>query len=572
MFQPDLILLHAPSVYDFRKKTILYGPVSDLVPSSPVFEMYPLGFASIADYLERAGFRVRIVNLAVRMLNDRNFDAEKMIARLNAPLFGIDLHWLVHAHGALEVAKLVKRHHPEAKVVFGGLSASYFYRELMQYPEVDFVLRGDATEEPLKQLVDSLKRGIAPEAVPNLVWRDNQGSIRENPFSHVPANLNGVMVNHYGNVVRSVIRYRDLASYVPFRNWIDYPITAVFTCHGCTENCVICGGSAFAFENFYHRVDRVIFRSPQLVVQDVRQIARFSRGPIFILGDLRQPGEDYGDEILRSIRQANIKNRFILELFTPAATDFLRRMGESCPNFVLQISPETHDTEVRRAAGKHYSNEDLEQTLGDALAAGCSRLDVFFIIGLPKQTPQSVMESIDYYDYLLHKFNGDKRLALFIAPLAPFVDPGSLAFEQPERHGYRILFRTLAEHYQALLAPTWKYTLNYETQWMTRQQIVETTYEAILRLNRVKAKYGLISQEMVEAGERRLRAGLAMTKRIDEILSRNGDHEAEIASLKADIDQINLLPANEKRELALPIGLLKLRPWRALWSWITGKW
>lgn len=27
----DLILLHAPSVYDFRQKTILYGPVSEKI-------------------------------------------------------------------------------------------------------------------------------------------------------------------------------------------------------------------------------------------------------------------------------------------------------------------------------------------------------------------------------------------------------------------------------------------------------------------------------------------------------------------------------------------------------------
>ena len=54
---PALILLHAPSVYDFRQKTILYGPVSDLIPPSPVFEMYPIGFTSIAEYLERAGYQ-----------------------------------------------------------------------------------------------------------------------------------------------------------------------------------------------------------------------------------------------------------------------------------------------------------------------------------------------------------------------------------------------------------------------------------------------------------------------------------------------------------------------------------
>ena len=158
--------------------------------------MYPLGFTSIAEYLERAGYRVRIVNLAVRMLRDRNFSAEKMIKELTAPLFGIDLHWLVHCHGAIEIAKLVKKYHPEAKVVLGGLSASYFYPELLQYSEIDYVLRGDSTEEPLRQLMDCIMKGKEPEAVPNLVWRDKQGRMQENPFSNVPADLSELMVNN----------------------------------------------------------------------------------------------------------------------------------------------------------------------------------------------------------------------------------------------------------------------------------------------------------------------------------------------------------------------------------------
>jgi len=64
MSNPDLILLHAPSVYDFRKEAILYGPVSDLVPSTPVFEMYPIGFTTMAEYLERAGLQTRIMPTA----------------------------------------------------------------------------------------------------------------------------------------------------------------------------------------------------------------------------------------------------------------------------------------------------------------------------------------------------------------------------------------------------------------------------------------------------------------------------------------------------------------------------
>ncbi len=567
MSQPDLILLHAPHVYDFRKKTILYGPVSDLIPSSPVFEMYPIGFTSIAEYLERAGYRVRIVNLAVRMLNNDNFDAEALIKRLRSPVFGIDLHWLVHAHGAVEVAKLVKKYHPEAKVVMGGLSASYFWNELLNYPEIDYVLRGDSTEEPFRQLMDSIKNRQQPKAVPNLIWRDSQGKVQENPFSYVPDDLKNVMVNHYTGVIRSIIRYRDLASYIPFKGWSRYPITAVLTCRGCTQNCVTCGGSNAAFRTFCNR-QNTAFRPPEAIAQDIKQIGRFSSGPIFVLGYLCQAGDDYAYEVLRLLQKERVKNQFILELFSPASRNFIHQMGLSCPKFCLQISPESHDPEVRKASGRNYSNEELEQTIGDALSAGCRRLDVFFMVGLPKQTPGSVMDTVDYCGYLLDRFRGDKRLSLFIGPLAPFLDPGSLAFEQPERYGYRILFRTLEEHRQALLAPSWKHTLNYETEWMTRQEIINTTYEAILRLTRLKAKYGLISKKMAKTQEWRIKTALELERRIDEIWGGDNHHE-ELNSLKAEIDRINAIRASERVELELPAGLAKLKFLRSFWSLVT---
>lgn len=565
----DLILLHAPSIYDFRQKTILYGPVSDLIPPSPVFEMYPIGLSSISEYLERAGYRVRIVNLAVRMLRDKNFNAEKMIKSLKAPVFGIDLHWMVHCHGAIEVARLVKKYHSQSKVVFGGFSSTYFYQELLQYPEVEYVIRGDSTEEPFRQLMDCIVKGIEPEAVPNLVWRDNQGRVQENPFSNVPSDLDNLMVDNYGGVIRSVIRHRDLISYIPFKDWLRYPILAVFLCRGCSQNCVICGGSATTSRRFYNR-EKVAFWSPEVVARNVKQISRFSRGPIFMLGDLADTGEEYAYKVLKLLQKDRVKNQFILELFNPVSRDLLHQMSFSCPNFCLEISPESHDPEIRKASGRPYSNEALEQMLSDALDVGCGRLDVFFMIGLPKQTPQSVMDTIDYCDYLFQKFKGDKRLCLFIAPLSPFLDPGSLGFEYPEHYGYRILFRTLEEHRQALLSPSWKYSLNYETEWMTRHQIADIAYEAILRLNRLKAKHGIISREMAEAGERRIKAASDMMRRIDELMA-GGNFEVELPHLKAEVDNINNFPVSEKIQLELPVGLIKLKLWRPLWSWLTNR-
>ena len=566
----DLILLHPPSVYDFRQKTILYGPISDLIPSSPIFEMYPIGFASISEYLENAGYHVRIVNLALRMMNSPNFNAEKMIKRLSSPVFGIDLHWLPQVHGAIEIARLVKRYHPKAKIVMGGLSASYYYRELLQYPEIDFVLRGDSTEEPLRLLMDCIKNGNKPAGVPNLAWQAAQGGINETPLSYVPADFGGAMFRHYDNVIRSVIRYLDLTSYVPFKGWLTYPITAVLTCRGCTQNCAFCGGSAAAFRLICNR-NRPAYRSPEDVIRDVDRIRRFASGPIFILGDIRQPGMDYADRLLSLLRKQRIKNQLILELFSPASKEFLTKMGNACPALCLEISPESHDPEVRNAIGKHYSNEALEETVGYALDAGCQRLDLYFMIGLPKQTQESVMDTIEYCGYLLDKFGRDKRLSPFISPLAPFLDPGSLAFENPEKYGYRILFRTLEEHRQALLAPSWKYTLNYETEWMNREQIVASTYEAGRRLNQLKAKHGLVSNKVAQATERRINMALEMLHRIDDVVAQSSSLELDekLSSLKAVVNEVSMSTVCEKTELRLPTPFIKLRLAQALWSLVT---
>ena len=560
MSKTNLVLLHAPSVYDFRRESILYGPVSDVVPSTTVFEMYPIGFTTLAEYLEQHGLRVRIVNLAVRMLNDPRFDAEKQIRRLHPDAFGIDLHWLPHAHGAIEVAKIVKKHHPHTPVILGGLSATYYHQELMNYPEVDYVIRGDSTEEPLLQLMRCIMEGSEPHEVPNLTWRDSQGNVHINPLTYSPENLDHVLLD-YSYVVKAVARYRDLAGFVPFQRWLGYPITAALTCRGCRHNCITCGGSSRAFREFYGR-DQPAFRSPEALAQDIRNIRRFSKGPVFVLGDIRQAGMDYAERFLEAIK--GFEGQLMFEFFGPSSRDFLQKMGQAVPNFVLEISPESHSEEVRHAFGRHYSNEELEDTIGYALEAGCRRLDIFFMIGLPKQTYQTVLDTVKYCEYLLHRFNrptdSDGRIRPFISPLAPFLDPGSLAFEEPETYGYTLFYRSLEEHRRALLQPSWKYVLNYETKWMNRDEIVASTYEAGLRFNAIKTRYGLMELRQAEAVEKRIRKAMHLVRQIDDIVSISNERRRKrlLVALKPQVDNANLSTVCDKRELELPLGWLKL--------------
>ncbi|MBI5967740.1 MAG: TIGR04190 family B12-binding domain/radical SAM domain protein [Deltaproteobacteria bacterium] len=548
--KPDLVLLHAPSVYDFRKLPILFGPISDLVPSTPIFEMYPVGFSSIAEHLEKNGVHVRIINLALRMIKDKNFDAEKLITQLHPKAFGIDLHWLPHAHGSLEVATLCKKFHPDIPVIFGGYSATYFHEQLIRYPQVDFVVRGDSAEEPLRQLLLALMGRSSWEAIPNLTWKDEKKEVHINPLIHVVPDLDEYS-NNYPNLFRSAMKYLDLKSLIPIHDWWEYPITAVMTCRGCTHNCVICGGSHYGLSQYCSR-EICAYRRPEKVAQDIISLSSYTRAPIFVVGDLRQAGEDYARIVLSRIRPFRPKNQVVLELFTPAPESYFQEIAEALPHFNFQISPESHDEKIRRASGKFYPNEGMEKAIRFALDNGCSKFDVFFMIGLPQQTPASVMETIDYCEYLMRTF--DRRLNPFISPLAPFLDPGSIAFEKAEEVGYKIFYKTLEDYRQALLAPSWKYTLSYETKWMTRDEIVASSYQAGLRLNRLKKRYGLLGEETAQRTEERILLAMDMIRQIDEInVLSEPERSQKLMALKKTFDRANMSTVCDKEEIKWPV-------------------
>jgi B12-binding domain/radical SAM domain protein len=554
LFGTDLVLLHPPSVYDFRKTRSEYGPISDVIFSSPAFEMYPIGLTSIASHLEEHGHNVRIVNVAHRMVSEPDYDAEAAIARLDPAVFGIGLHWLPHAHGALELARIVKQHHPATPVVFGGLSASYFHEELIRSPLVDFVLRGDSTEEPMLQLVRTLQFGGELERIPNLTWK-RAGDVVVNPLTYAPARLDGPAIPDVFYAVRSVFKYRSLADVVPFTGWLEYPITGLLTSRGCSMACAVCGGSRPAYRTICNRPGPA-FRSPEALVKDVHNIGRFSRGPIFLIHDLRQAGRAWTERVLELLARERPRNEIVIELFSPVGDDYLARVGAALPRWSLEITLESHLQRIR-ALNRRFDcpDEAIERTIRRALENGAGRVDLFFLVGLPGQSYEDAVGCVDFCRSLFETFHDDRRLSFFVAPLAPFLDPGSVAYEDAEHSGYRVRFRTLDEYRAALTAPSWKEMLSYETAWMTRDEIVAATYEALRRMTRLKSEWGQIDEASCAAAIAAIDASEKAIASIDEALRLppGADREAALGKARRGASSPYAAARFQKNDLVWPI-------------------
>jgi B12-binding domain/radical SAM domain protein len=549
VFGLDLVLLHAPSVWDFREEVILQGPLADVIPSTDEFEMYPIGLTSIAAYLEDNHYNTRLVNLAYRMLRNPRFNVPDHLAKLDSPVFGIDLHWLPHAHGALGIAEVVKKVHPDAKVLIGGLSATWFHQEVIANPAVDYVLRGDSTEEPCRQLLAALRDGTPLEAVENLTWKRPSGEVVVNPMSFVPADLDWIDVPAYDFMTHAIFKYRSLADFLPYLQWLRYPSTMLLNSRGCTYDCAICGGSRTGYRIVAGR-SAAAMRSPEKLVADARRIATFSKAPIFMVHDPRIGGKPRAERFFELYRVAGVSNELVIEVFYPADRDFFGMVQRSTTSWSLQITIESPDPEIRRVNGKFpVPNDVVERTLAAALEEGCEKLDLFFMVGLSGQTVAKALETVDYCAHLVERFGADPRLQFYAAPLGPFLDPGSRAFEHPEL-GFHKRFTTLEEHRQALLGPTWREMLAYETDWMSRDEIVDVTYRVGAGLNDLKHDAGLIDDATHATVARHFAIALETFPKVDAIARLlEPERRRALGVLAGEVEQANTATLVGEHEL-----------------------
>ncbi len=368
--------------------------------------------------------------------------------------------------------------------------------------------------------------------------------------------------------MRSVFKYWNLNNIMPYVRWLEHPMSALLTARGCTQNCAICGGSREAYARICGR-DRPVFRSPERLAQDVHFIRRFSRAPIFVIHDIRMGGMRYARRLLELFKAQHIDNEMVFELFGPADEAFFESLHDAVDHYSLELTLESHDPELRRLNGKFsVSNERVEATIRAALDHGCQRLDVFFMVGLPFQTPQLALEAVDYTRQLYATFSGDPRIQVYIAPLAPFLDPGSRAFEAPEAFGYRLRAHSLEDHRRRLDSPLWSEIMNYESESMPPDELADTTYEAIDRLSRLKTALGLQPASVSERTSWLIGEARQLTSQIESAQSLpEPERERAMDRLRAVArrsnghrlyEQESFVTWSQRRWLFRPLGLLGL--------------
>ncbi len=520
----DLVLLHAPAFFDFRERRDIYFPflgTSGDVPITPLYEYFPVGFKTLQRFLGDRGHDVKIINLSTVLLRYPGIDIDAIINALDTRLIGIDLHWMVHVQGSLAVAERIKRLRSNTPILFGGISSTYYAEELIRYPFIDMVMRGYDTHEPMVSLLTALKQAKRLDEVPNLLWKSPDGVAHDNGFGYTP--------DSYGCGIDWSQQPQAVATKkLPIRELLSTQNA------GCSYNCPWCGGSREAFRRINKRT-RAMARKPAAEISyefdSISQLANPEQYFFYSVGsynESQQGMQFFVDEIAR----VGVKS-VSYEQYHLTSDDMLKRMAAANKRTVITLSPESHDLRVAKLAGRGvYSNDELEAWLHKALDSGIYQIDIWYFVGMPEQDEASVMKTVEYCDRLLHMFKGT-RVNPMLCPMIPFLDPASTFFEEPEKHGYRLFYRTAEEHRRGMERASLINRINYETRWLSRPELVRVGFNAVRGLMEAKVAAGALPRGIVRDYNARIDDALAFIQIV---------HEADcIADTRARTHELDAL-------------------------------
>ena len=417
----------------------------------------PMGVIGLANLLRERGITVQGVNLALEKMLDEEFELRDWLSQWSGVhLVMIDLHWYEHSYGAIDVVRACREALPQARIVLGGFTASVFSQEILSsFPEVDFIIRGDA-ERPLLELAKQLLRGggHSPKQlhrlsdIPNLSYRVG-AEIAENErgFCASSAELDELnfvdtdFLEHHKEYYAWQYQRTEFTLPLDF-----YGLQGHWLCigRGCCYECAFCGGCRSAQRTLAGR-DTLVMRSPQAVADDIKRLEDMGIKQVSLSFDIAVLEKECWSQLLTDLRRRRIQIGLYDELFQLPSDDFVQEFARTgvMAHSRLALSPLSGCERVRHLNGKLYSNDDFFHTL--ALFKECEvSLFVYFSLNLPGENEETFEETLqmakkisDYYPaHLLKMVN-----------MCHTIDPCSPMSLEPERYSIQVYMRTFTDYY-----------------------------------------------------------------------------------------------------------------------------
>ncbi len=357
-----------------RAKRVLRDAAEVLEAESPLLRRRTPGFPPDAIRRLTRGRRANPFAAYLEEVTLREIQEERPGA------VGISITYPSQVVPAVVLARLIRRHMPAVRVIFGGQIVSSWYSHLEGCPEVfdwcDYAI-GYEGETALEALLTAIENGGSLEAVPNLAWRED-GVVRTGPFA--AEDIDALPTPDYSGL--------PLDRYLA-----PEPVFLLNTSRGCYwSRCAFCSVSPSMRSRFRRR-------DPRLVLDDIRTLQRRYSARSIALGDDCVPPATLR-ALARGLADAGIfwqcEVRFEPAL-TRALLEDLRQAG--CRNLIFGL--ESYSERVLARMQKGIRKAEIPRILEDCRRTGIAfNLQLFF--GFPGETKAEAGETLAFAANQLH--------------------------------------------------------------------------------------------------------------------------------------------------------------------------
>ena len=372
------------------------------VPMPPIYP--PLGVLYIASMLEQRGHNVDFIDMDIEEM-----DADGLITytKETTPDFigfscvtpTIELAW--------DLSARVKATFPDIFITIGGIHATIDPDNTLSKEGVDAICIGES-EHTVCEMIECLEKEDGDLGSVNGIYFKDDGQIIKNPAREMEHDLDNFPFPAFHLL-------KDLSSYSP-PDAQGLPVAPIMTSRGCPGRCTYCCTKQIFGRRFRARSVENIVAEVDILVN------KFGIKELHFLDDNLSTSKKRILELCRQLKERNypiryeISNGIRADMVDVEILMALKDIGMVNVGFGVESGNE----EILKVIKKGINKDTVRNAMKMAKDLGFETWG-FFIIGLYKDTPQTVQDTIDFAIEL------DPDFAKFLI-LKPF--PGSEIFQQ----------------------------------------------------------------------------------------------------------------------------------------------
>ena len=407
-----------------------------------------MGLFSLASALEKENFDVKIINLAIEKYLNKDFLLSDYIKQKGIKLVAISLNWHQQTYDVIETAQIIKIKCPDIHISLGGLTASFFAKEIMEkYPFINSVIKGEG-EKSIGELAKRVYAGQTCENIPNLLWRKGKDVII-NSERYVASGEDLDNIEFFKP--ESMLHYQEYLK-IPYilnfskENQLNCKSEVHGVClgRGCYGNCVWCGG-AYITNKLSSGRSNISYRNIDNVIKEIKLMKEqynidsfsFSFDPnpndrSHLVKLFNRLADEFNGSLNVIYNLDGLPDKEFLDAFKWAFSD----------TSVIMLSPVFANEELRKEYKSfYYSNKQLEEIL-EYMEQNKIKSELYFS-NMPGVKDKEIAESEKYGEFLKNKYKCIQACNMYDVD----IEPGAPWTYSPEKYNLKKVINTISEYY-----------------------------------------------------------------------------------------------------------------------------